>query len=129
MPSNHDRLIAFLKDPPERISDKAVKKRKRRIGQAIGSYRGEMFKRQKGRCKYCGVPMSWDTTRTGATIDHVVPISKGGKNQRGNLVLACRGCNNAKADASAEEFKAALDAGVEFPRCDSPAAALKRGWR
>lgn len=124
-----NRLDAFLLSPPDRISDKAIKKRKRRIGQAFGSYRGEMFRRQKGRCAYCCIAMSWDTTATGATVDHVVPISKGGKNKRGNLVLACRRCNNAKADMDAEEFKVALAAGVKFPRCDSPAAALKRGWR
>jgi len=41
-----------------------------------------------------------------ATLDHVVPKSKGGTNERSNLVLACNACNNAKGDRSYEDFLA-----------------------
>jgi 5-methylcytosine-specific restriction endonuclease McrA len=54
----------------------------------------QWWKRQlaKGRCHYCG-------RHFGArelTMDHVVPISRGGKTGRGNVVPACKECNIAK---------------------------------
>ena len=37
------------------------------------------------------------------TMDHIVPISRGGKSKRGNLVPACKKCNvNKKYYTSAE---------------------------
>ena len=33
-----------------------------------------------------------------ATVDHVIPRSKGGSNDDDNLVIACYGCNYLKAD-------------------------------
>ncbi|MGH7855852.1 MAG: HNH endonuclease [Candidatus Binatia bacterium] len=30
------------------------------------------------------------------TIDHVVPIVRGGRSTRGNVVAACHACNSAK---------------------------------
>lgn len=50
-----------------------------------------LVRRHAGRCAYCG--------RTEAlTIDHVVPIAKGGRHSIGNLLLACRRCNFSKSD-------------------------------
>jgi len=51
-------------------------------------------------CHYCGVR----TTRhihnadTQAEIDHVIPISKGGRHVMENVVVSCRRCNNKKQD-------------------------------
>lgn len=48
---------------------------------------------------YCG-----DTAP--ATLDHIVPISRGGaRNALENLVLACRDCNVAKDDRTPTEWK------------------------
>lgn len=44
-----------------------------------------------GPCDYCG-------TWIAATIDHVVPRSQGGGNERANLVSACWSCNSSKGD-------------------------------
>ena len=46
----------------------------------------------KGVCYYC----SSEVGRTNLTMDHVVPLSRGGKSRKGNLVPACKGCNNKK---------------------------------
>jgi 5-methylcytosine-specific restriction endonuclease McrA len=43
------------------------------------------------KCVYCG-----DTFNL--TIDHVVPVSRGGKTSFENCVTACRKCNNTKGD-------------------------------
>lgn len=69
-------------------------------------------------CYYCGVYLTkpdsvrglqFDTT---ATIDHVIPVSRGGNKNRGskNCVWACYGCNQGKKDHTVSEL-------------------LKMGWR
>jgi len=42
-------------------------------------------------CQYCGTPKA-------LTIDHVVPVSRGGKSTFENCVTACRSCNNKKSN-------------------------------
>ena len=49
-------------------------------------------KRAKGVCHYCGrafPPRS-------LTMDHIVPLSRGGRSTKGNLVPCCKDCNNRK---------------------------------
>lgn len=50
-------------------------------------------------CCFCGRLLSLQ----GATIEHVVPRSKGGKHESGNLLLSCHRCNHQRG---AEEFGA-----------------------
>lgn len=46
-----------------------------------------------------GGPLCWICEKPGAdTIDHVIPLSKGGGNDPGNLRPAHRACNTRKAD-------------------------------
>ena len=46
----------------------------------------------RGVCHYCGrsVPPGE------LTMDHVVPVVRGGRSERGNVVPCCRACNAAK---------------------------------
>ena len=46
----------------------------------------------KGICRYCGGAFP----PAELTMDHLVPIVRGGKSIRGNLVPACKECNNRK---------------------------------
>ncbi len=46
----------------------------------------------KGVCFYCGGRVG----PSNLTMDHVVPLIRGGKSVKGNLVPACRECNNKK---------------------------------
>jgi 5-methylcytosine-specific restriction endonuclease McrA len=43
-------------------------------------------------------PTQQQWTSSGATIDHVIPKSKGGDDSMDNLVLACTACNGAKGN-------------------------------
>ena len=56
------------------------------------------------RCAYCG-KAAWES-QARFEIDHVVPRSKGGATNVGNLVLACRGCNQTKANKDVDAFLA-----------------------
>ncbi|MBN2033947.1 MAG: HNH endonuclease [Deltaproteobacteria bacterium] len=51
-----------------------------------------MRKIQPGVCYYC----HGEVGRNGLTMDHVVPLSRGGKSTKGNIVPACKSCNNKK---------------------------------
>ena len=58
-----------------------------------------------GRCHYCG-------REVGArrlTLDHVVPLIRGGKSVRANVVPACKACNSAKQSLLPWEWDAYLD--------------------
>jgi len=56
------------------------------------------------RCAYCGCELNSDTI----TIDHQIPLFRGGTNYIDNLVPACRSCNSKKHTKTAEEFMATL---------------------
>jgi len=45
-----------------------------------------------GLCHYCGQKFPPEEL----TMDHIVPIVRGGKSQKGNVVPACKECNNKK---------------------------------
>lgn len=70
----------------------------------------EHYAQQGGKCAYCKAsmtrrPIEAEKWRR-VTLDHVVPLSKGGPDTIHNTVAACMGCNQAKADLSAEAFLA-----------------------
>lgn len=46
----------------------------------------------RGICYYCGAKFP----SSEITMDHLVPIIRGGKSTKGNIVPACKNCNNAK---------------------------------
>ena len=69
----------------------------------------KLFKRDKGICYLCGEACDFGDWRVSAkgngypgdkypTIDHVVPVSKGGLDAWDNVRLACWKCNMEKAD-------------------------------
>lgn len=56
--------------------------------------------RESRNCFYCHD----EVTRKTATVDHLIPVAKGGTNDDDNLVLACTYCNCAKADMTLAQF-------------------------
>lgn len=88
--------------------DKRIKKiRNAIIDRGITLKR--LYERDNGQCYICGRVCDWSDyeKRNGVfiarnnypSIDHVVPLSKGGLHAWDNVRLACRGCNTKKRDA------------------------------
>ncbi len=52
--------------------------------------------RAESRCEYCGMHQALQ----GGTfhVEHIIPSSRGGSSDLGNLALACPGCNLRKSD-------------------------------
>ncbi len=75
----------------EIVGDEEIRKEKekaRRLRHTQWWYN----KLQAGVCYYCNQEVGRDQL----TMDHVVPISRGGKSKKGNIVAACKECNNRK---------------------------------
>lgn len=53
-----------------------------------------IFDRDKGRCHLCRRSVKFSE----ATMDHIVPLVRGGAHTKANVALACRSCNCAKRD-------------------------------
>ena len=53
-----------------------------------------------GLCHYCGR----DVGAKKLTMDHLVPLIRGGRSNKGNLVPACADCNRAKKHRLAFEL-------------------------
>ena len=66
--------------------------------------RKNILLRDRYQCQYCGVRC----THNSATIDHVMPRSKGGKTTWSNVVVACHPCNRKKGNRLLERISMRL---------------------
>lgn len=86
---------------------KVDKLRKRAVP---GSIKWEMLvsihRMQLGECRWC--PKRLTVGTPDCTIDHVMPIAKGGTNDRDNIALACHRCNSIKRDQHPDQWIASL---------------------
>ena len=56
-----------------------------------------IFSRDDYMCTYCGA-------KEYLTIDHILPLSRGGSSNKDNLTTACRSCNSRKHNKTIEEW-------------------------
>lgn len=54
----------------------------------------------EGICYYCEQKFK----PVDLTMDHLVPIARGGASTKGNCVVACKGCNTLKGTRTAAEW-------------------------
>jgi len=59
-----------------------------------------IYMNQKGLCSYCGDYY----IESEMTIDHIVPLSKGGTNDESNLQCTCNNCNQLKGNKFHDDF-------------------------
>ncbi len=76
------------------ISDVSEAEIRKERGKAREMRHSAWWKRRlaEGRCYYCGKEFPVREL----TMDHIVPIIRGGKSTKGNMVPACKECNNRK---------------------------------
>lgn len=67
--------------------------------------RTAVYLRDAGRCQMCGRPLNPDVIGVTAdddpdrmTMDHIIPVSKGGRHTYENVRASCKPCNLEKAD-------------------------------
>ena len=67
-------------------------RRERDKGRSLRRSRWWQNRLARGICHYCGGMFPPDQL----TMDHLVPVTRGGKSTPGNVVPACRDCNSRK---------------------------------
>ncbi len=65
--------------------------------------RFEVFKRDGYTCQYCGA----SAPETVIQVDHIVPVSLGGRDEPANLLTACVACNSGKGSSSGQDAEVA----------------------
>lgn len=72
-----------------------------RVKTGVRFSKSNVYLRDQYLCQYCGIGV----TRKEATLDHVVPISRGGRTNFENIVTACGPCNFAKGNRVGPEWR------------------------
>lgn len=83
--------------------------------------RKAVLQRDNFTCAYCGVQSGQKLrgqilTKTSFTVDHILPVSRGGKNTWSNTVCACPGCNQRKGNRMPHEANMPLRWEPKTPR-------------
>ncbi|MCH2132251.1 MAG: HNH endonuclease [Phycisphaerales bacterium] len=85
--------------------------------------RRNLFARDRNKCQYCGRRFAVSEL----SIDHVIPVSRGGGNTWQNLVCACVTCNTRKGNRTPREAGLRLVNKPRQPRhCPDRALSLRR---
>ena len=65
----------------------------------VGLSKHRLFARDRHVCAYCGAHCG----ESDLTVEHIVPVSRGGRHEWTNVVTACRSCNTRKGNRFPEE--------------------------
>lgn len=108
--------LRYEKDREKRIAlatehSHLRKARKKKAKTERGITKLALRRKFGSKCYYCGIEMDFSVgsgrkfNRKMATIEHLVPLARGGEHTWENTVLACRHCNISKNAKTEEEFK------------------------
>jgi 5-methylcytosine-specific restriction endonuclease McrA len=105
----HRRHLHCAEHEPHGNAHRSPTTRARRDG--TGDYernRRHVLERDSWQCVYCGQPAT--------TVDHVIPVARGGGHDLTNLVAACATCNFSKRAAAPDRPAAPDPSLVRAPR-------------
>ena len=83
------------------VVDEADLRRERAKARELRASQWWKRRRATGLCHYCGKNVG----AAKLTMDHLVPLIRGGRSTKGNVVAACKDCNDAKRHRLAFEFE------------------------
>ncbi|MCG8685465.1 MAG: HNH endonuclease [Desulfobacterales bacterium] len=89
-------------DPFFTFTDEAVLKKERAKARQLKASQWWKRKRSTGICHYCQEQFPPKEL----TMDHVIPIARGGKSEKFNLVPCCKACNTQKRQMLPAEWDA-----------------------
>jgi hypothetical protein len=102
-PDNIKEIIKRYKiNHPDRIREvnrrtKALRRKNERKQWTPKDW-DRLVARYSGCCAYCGENKE-------LTLDHIVPVSRGGRHAAGNFLPACRSCNSSKSSKFLIEWR------------------------
>lgn len=105
LPGNKEKFsktaTEWAKKNPDKVAKSAHKRRAKKYGNG-GSYTAEEWQglvQEAGNiCLCCGI----SGEEVLLTVDHVIPISRGGMNDISNLQPLCQSCNSSKSTKSTD---------------------------
>jgi ATP adenylyltransferase len=99
----------YRKKLNQKIDKTGIKKifghRKLSSGIISGSIRYKVLLRAKNRCESCGI----SNDKKQLEVDHIIPRSKGGKDELSNFQALCYTCNSQKSNKDDTHFKKILE--------------------
>lgn len=101
--------LKWQKQNPDRVAVRHAKRKARESGYRVApAFQTRALERYRRCCAYCGVKLDLSDrkTPTGLHWDHVIPLSRGGRNTEGNLLPTCSRCNLGKGANFLMEFRA-----------------------
>lgn len=81
--------------------DEKVLKAERAKARELRKTRWWQQKTASGTCYYCGRKVGY----TSLTMDHVIPLARGGRSTKDNLVPCCKACNTKKKGSLPVEWE------------------------
>ena len=85
--------------------DEAVIRAERNKARSLRKTRWWQQKTSAGTCWYCGEKVGFKNL----TMDHIIPLSRGGRSTKDNLVPCCKNCNTKKKNSLPVEWEEYMD--------------------
>ena len=77
------------------MNSRTIKQERTASAWRLRVYRRNQWRRDPS-CRWCHKPIG---SFREATVDHVIPLSKGGSNSPDNWLLSCFTCNHSRGDS------------------------------
>jgi 5-methylcytosine-specific restriction protein A len=85
--------------------DDAARRTERAKARELRKSRWWQQKTARGRCYYCAKKVAYKDF----SMDHLVPLARGGRSTKNNLVPACKDCNKRKKSMMPLEWEEYLE--------------------
>jgi len=105
-----DHHTQYLYAHPEKITEHNAKRAARLLANSDGTLTKQVISalyENAKHCPYCHAEFDGDATPRSPkrkSLDHILPISRGGAHSIHNVLICCRSCNTTKAAKTLEEI-------------------------